>query len=55
MVCDPPRDKSGQEPNFVLNNAVLPVKARVKYFGHIICETLADDDDMARQIRSLYV
>ena len=55
MICNPTKDKPGHEPNFVLNNDVLPVKSKVKYLGHIISDTLADDEDMARQRRSLYV
>ena len=55
MICNPTKDKPGHEPNFVLNDDVLPVKSKVKYLGHIISDTLADDEDMARQRRSLYV
>ena len=55
MICNPTKDKSGHEPNFVLHDDVLPVKSKVKYLGHIISDTLTDDEDMARQRRSLYV
>ena len=55
MICNPTKDKPGHEPNFVLNDDVLPVKSKVKYLGHIISDTLADDEDMAQQRRSLYV
>ena len=55
MICNPARDKSGQEPKFVLNGDVLTVEGKVKYRGHVIIDTLAGDEAMARQIKSLYV
>ena len=54
MICSPAKNKVEREPNFVLNAEVLPVKDKVKYLGHVINDTLTDDDNKARQVRSLY-
>ena len=39
---------------FKLYNEVVPIVEKYKYLGHILCNNLRDDADMARQCRILY-
>jgi hypothetical protein len=40
---------------FRLDDVELKFVVNFKYLGHIICNTMCDDDDIKREIRSLYV
>ena len=45
---------SNIKPEFILGNDRVAAVSEVKYLGHVITDTLCDDKDMLRQIRSLY-
>ena len=42
-------------PSFHLSGLVLPVCSKTKYLGHVITDDMADDEDMNRQRRILYM
>ena len=44
----------GVNPNFMLSNSLLMYAQSYVYLGHIICNTLSDDQDMCSKQRSLY-
>jgi len=41
-------------PQFTLAGCLLRFVKSFKYLGHIITDTLYDDDDMQREIRGLF-
>ena len=53
-----PRDRTKvmnvEFPQFMLAGCVLQYAQVFKYLGHIISDTLADDDDLHREIRNLF-
>ena len=54
MVVRSPGMKSVGIPTFRLNGILLEEVNKVKYLGHMINNTLSDDDDINHQRRQLY-
>jgi len=54
-----PRDRSSimnvSFPQFTLSGRSLQYVKTFKYLGHMISDTLSDDDDMQREIRNLFM
>ena len=46
--------KNVQFPSFMLGNDTLIEAESVKYLGHIISNSMLDDNDISRQCRQLY-
>lgn len=42
-------------PDVYMNEVPLVVSQRIKYLGHFITDDMRDNDDIARQVRKLYV
>ena len=55
LICRTKDDLKLRFPDFYLSGQTMSVSKSVKYLGHIITDTLEDDEDMFRQRRALYV
>ena len=55
MICRTKDDRDLNFPVFYLSGQALSVCNSTKYLGHIITDTLEDDEDMFRQRRALYI
>ena len=55
LICRAKEDGELRFPNFHLSGQIICVAKSTKYLGHIITDTLEDDEDMSRQRRMLYV
>ena len=55
MISRTNEDKHMVFPDFKLSGHVLKTCSQVKYLGHVITDTLSDDEDILRQSRMLYV
>jgi len=57
MICEP-RDRTKimnvSFPQFTLEGCSLQFAKMFKYLGHMITDSLSDDDDMQREIRNLF-
>ena len=55
LICRTKEDLDLKFPSFYLSGQIMCVSKSVKYLGHIITDTLEDDDDMYRQrVKLLY-
>ena len=41
-------------PDFRINNEKIEVVKKYTYLGHIICDSLSDDNDIARQRKKIF-
>ena len=55
LICRTKDDSELRFPHFYLSGQTVNVAKSAKYLGHIITDTLDDDEDMYRQRRMLYV
>ena len=55
LICRTKDDSELRFPHFYLSGQTVNVAKSAKYLGHIIADTLDDDEDMYRQRRMLYV
>ena len=55
LLCRSKEDVDLKFPSFYLSGQIMSVSKCTKYLGHIITDTLEDDDDMFRQRRMLYI
>ena len=55
LICRTKDDQELKFPDFYLSGQTICVAKSAKYLGHIITDTLEDDEDMYRQRRMLYV
>ena len=55
LICRAKGDGELRFPNFHLSGQTICVVKSAKYLGHILTDTLEDDEDMARQRRMLYL
>ena len=54
LICRTKDDLELKFPDFYLSGQSMCVTKCTKYLGHIITDTLDDDEDMSRQRRMLY-
>ena len=54
MFIKPEFMKNAKLPDFDINNETIDVVKQYLYLGHIICDSLSDDLDIARQRKKIY-
>ena len=54
VLFTPRKLQFSRQPKLVLNNKLIKFVHSVKYLGVNLCSTLSDDEDIRRQVRSLY-
>ena len=54
MFIKPEFMKNAKLPDFEINNETIDVVKQYLYLGHIICDSLSDDLDIARQRKKIY-